>query len=420
LNAAAQKFIDLGLYGNVSVLNPSTSSYVQQAVTIPTIWAASNCSAYQCRTNTTLSRTGYNNLLNATEIDQTIGDFTPITLHGTDGNTTVIGSHNIPRDYVMIGKFLEQRPDIVSQPKKYEWTNRMIQQMSWNIFDNQYGPGFFDNKTYTPMDQDVWKAILTFHDYMDKLPAKMQQDMISQPIAFNDAPALRQQIADYTNRTVALLNLANVAPVTKDLAANKTVNGIAGMQKFIDQLPAEYQAIVNEYKNPTMGGIGGSEYKVSDMWFAQWLQDRHGSDTIIRLPSTVNQFLGATMPGGTTDLINYINNPSGTGPVHKLLKVNPFVKTIVGYERSTTKWGSETEMMGYGYSLGFTALGIPYSPTRYDGAPIGAGGWEWSIAVPDSASIGNFFGLPYCISGLKADGVTRISQTIRQQLIDIG
>ena len=211
--AASKKFLDLGLYGKVNVLDPSTGAYVPQAVTVPTVQAASNCSAYECRTRTALSRVGYFNLLNATQIDKTIVDFSPITLHGTDGTDFEVKSQSIERDHYMIGRLLEKRSEIVSQPNKYEWTNRMMQQMSWNIFDNPYGPGSFDNKTYTPTDDAVWQVITSFHDYLDKLPGNLQRDAIEQPIAFNDAPALRHQIADYTNRMVALLNLAQVHPL---------------------------------------------------------------------------------------------------------------------------------------------------------------------------------------------------------------
>ena len=46
--------------------------------------------------------------------------------------------------------------------------------------------------------------------------------------------------------------------------------GLAAIQKLIDQLPAEYQEIVKEHKNPTMGA--GMEYNVSGIWFLQWFR----------------------------------------------------------------------------------------------------------------------------------------------------
>jgi hypothetical protein len=78
----------------------------------------------------------------------------------------------------MVTNLLKERPALASQAEKFEWLNRMVQQVVWDIFDYEYGPKYFDKKSYKPNDPEVWQVILGFNDYMDALPAKLEKDRI--------------------------------------------------------------------------------------------------------------------------------------------------------------------------------------------------------------------------------------------------
>jgi hypothetical protein len=77
---------------------------------------------------------GHELLLDACEKNPEIVDFSPINVSGQ-----AIQSKNIPRDTWMIANLLKERPQIVNEPKKFEWINRMVQQVAWCIFDNEFG-----------------------------------------------------------------------------------------------------------------------------------------------------------------------------------------------------------------------------------------------------------------------------------------
>jgi hypothetical protein len=91
-------------------------------------------------------REGLSMLIEASEINPAIVDFEPIVIKDVKGNVINIESSNRARDTWMISYLLKQRPELVEQPKKFEWINRMMQQVAWNIFDDEYGPSFFDKK----------------------------------------------------------------------------------------------------------------------------------------------------------------------------------------------------------------------------------------------------------------------------------
>ncbi|MEM2057684.1 MAG: hypothetical protein QXO76_05500, partial [Thermoproteota archaeon] len=151
-------------------------------------------------------------LIDASESCDDIVDFEPVIIRDVAGRTIRIESKNLARDYWIVCEFLKNRPEIASQPKKFEWINRMMQQIAWNIFDDEYGPSFYDKKTYKPADSEVWQVILGFHDYMDSLPAKLERDGIGVIFPYHDSGLLRQYIADKTNRTIALFYLADLPP----------------------------------------------------------------------------------------------------------------------------------------------------------------------------------------------------------------
>jgi len=314
-------------------------------------------------------------LTNATQLSGDIVDFSPIILKDVDGNSYVIQSENPARDHWMIANLLKERPEIAGQVQKFEWINRMIQQGGWCIFDNQYGTSFYDGRVYSPADAAVWQVILPFHDYMDDLPAKLVRDGIGVIFPYHDSSLLRSYMADKTNRTVALLYLADLPSQTVDKDTKQVVSGISGMKKYTEQLPKEYDEIVFAKNDPTIisyPAFSGTKHDWAMLYYQQWLNDRAGHG----LPNTVEQF-------------------KKTDDVLASWKHWDLVKFIYGYERfKSGDWGGEWEMYRHGLPLAFKALGIPAGVAEHganfginsDSYLVGQGapGSEWGVTLPDS------------------------------------
>jgi hypothetical protein len=359
-------------------------------------------------------------LTNATQISKDIVDFEPVIVKDVDGNKIVIQSSDLARDYWMVANLLKERPALASQAKKFEWLNKMIQQVAWDIFDYEYGPKYFDKKSYKPNDPEVWQVILGFHDYMDALPAKLEKDGI--PIAFPywDSSLLKQQIADKTNRTIALFYLADLPAktVNKTYAAElrrlaqerkissseydrlyqekAVVRGIEGIKLFVQQLPEEYEEIVRLYPNGKVYAWG-KERDIRSFYYS-WLADRamHGLD------NTVKQFIGLNYNELSEIMRNYDNweyEVSKHDGINQFLSKNwkpwDLVKFIYSYERfKSGDWGGEWEMYRHGLPLAFKAFGIPAGVAEHganfginsDSYLVGQGapGSEWGVTLPDS------------------------------------
>jgi len=404
-------------------------------------------------------------------------DFEPIIIKDVTNRDIIIQSKNIPRDVWMLARFLSYRPEIISEPKKFEWINRMIQQVAWDIFDSPYGPNSewieptsakrHYPENLTPTSEKVWQVILSFHDYMDSLPSKLEKDGIGIIFPFHDSDELQKYIADKTNRTIALFYLASLPSMTldkmnfkakwdeawnmyyqglidkntlgkllNDALKESIVIGIDAMKKFVEQLPSEYEEIVSKLDSQQWRSFAIG-------WYANWLADRgnHG------LANTVSQFIGTDYhtAGETMDEFKQIiedTNINGiTQFLKKVWKYWDLVKFIYGYERGKSQdWGGEWEMYTYGLPIAFRAFGIPADVPRGTFLPgiytnpdplliyAGAPGVEWSIVLPDNIAnalrenfpdvvigFGNYFGLYSCKEGLTRDssGVNALLQQIR-------
>jgi len=379
-------------------------------------------------------------LTNATQMSKDIVDFSPLIIRDAIGKRIVIQSKNIARDHWMITNFLKNRPEIANQTEKHEWINAMIKQLSYNIFDDHYGPKYFDKKSYSPTDQKVWKIILGLHDYMNALPDKLKRDNI--PIAFPywNSSLLKDYIADRTNRSIALLYLADLPAKTFDLQRRTIVFGIRGMEKFVEQLPKEYEEIKSLYPD---GKVGRWNEDPRNFYYG-WLGDRGGHG----LNNTVYQFIGIKSgEGGTWErYIKLVPQRFGIDQfLTKTWKPWDLIKFIYGYESfKAGDWGGEWETYRYGLPLAFKAFGIPYGATRGTIIPglytnpdpylinAGAPTVDWAVTLPDKVvdnlknnfhgiiiGYGNYFGLHSCKDGLIKDssGVNSIYQHIRGKTV---
>ncbi|MEM2945752.1 MAG: hypothetical protein QXI87_05330 [Thermoproteota archaeon] len=351
-------------------------------------------------------------LIGASESCDDIVDFEPVIIRDVTGNEIRIESKNLARDYWIVCEFLKNRPEIASQPKKFEWINRMMQQIAWKFFDDEYGPSFYDKKTYKPNEPEVWNVILGFHDYMDSLPAKLEKVGIGVIFPYHDSNLLKSYIADKTNRTIALFYLADLPARTidkefarkyveeyrakggkgypSDLVEKSLRNGIEGMKKFVEQLPMEYEEIRKLYPN---GKVGIWQEDPRNFYYG-WLGDRQGHG----LNNTVHQFVGIKL-GEADNEADYIKLAKERNAIDQFLTKNwkpwDLIKFIYGYERfKSAEWGGEWEMYRYGLPLAFKALGIPAGVAEH-GANFGinsdpflinqgAPGSEWAVTLPDN------------------------------------
>jgi len=322
-------------------------------------------------------------LTTATQVEKygnNLMDFDPIVIEDAAGNTIVIESYDRARDTWMIAQLLKHRPELVEQPKKYEWINRMIQQLAWKFFDDEYGPSFFDGKTYTPTDGKVWNVILKFHDYMDELPSKMEKDDLPVFFPYWDSDLLEESLPDKVDRTIAQLVLAEIPAKTYNRDTYEVVTGIEAMELFVDRLPQMYDWIVSAWKNPD-----SQDYKNAMVGYRMWLQDRY----VHGLENTVRQFSGEWPfeQEGTID-----------GFLNKNFFAWKFAKFPYAYLRGRIQVGpdarlppnyGEWEMYAYELPLAYKSVGIPLGQ-------MGGSGTSGQLGGPGNYSHGEYaiFGIP--------------------------
>jgi hypothetical protein len=345
----------------------------------------------------------------------------------------VIGSYDKARDTWMIAELLKRRPELVDQPKKFEWINKMMQEVSFCIFDDPWGPKKY-GEYYKPTDEVIWKdVILPFHDYMDNLPKNLQRDGL--PITFHywDSDLLDQEIQDKTNRTIALYYLSDlpayfVKPGDYYIDENgnwvgREITGIEAMKSFINLLPKEYNKIASLYP---WGKVKIDKYYISPFnHYYDWLHDRYHNG----LSNTVTEFLGgwdedkahATYPRTYDWLENY-------NGVDQYLTKEWNAWRLIKFTVAFPKEYEEVDGYRYGIPLDCRAFGIPCGTNKYIASPGIGRNWtpdlvftmnpEWSVCLPDNIvrklknefkdkelviGYGNYFGLYSLKDGLLKD-----------------
>ena len=429
--------------GKVKVLIPGTNQYREEPLRLETLQAFLNCTFHNLQMKyPPLSHSVYYNIGNATQINPTIVDFQPIIIRDFKGRKVTIESNDVARDTWMIANLLKERPEIISQPQKYEWINRMIQQIAWNIFEMEFGPGYWDWKNYKSIDPEVWEVILPFHDYMDSLPSKLEKDGIGIIFPYYDSNLLKEYIADKANRTIALFHLANLLAKTIDIEFAKNYikeyrektgregipsdlkekslrKGIKGMKLFVEQLPNKYEEIVNLYPYGRVG-IYNSDPR---MFYDDWLHDRYHHS----LSNTVRQFVGFKDSDTFSNFPEFRKLISMRNGIDQLLSKNypkwDLIKFIYGYERCYCgRYGGEAELYFYILPLVYKAFGIPYGEIGIEPVPFGTID-EWAVFLPDNIiqllkqnfgniaiGYGNLIGLYSCKDGLEKDGIKELYQ----------
>lgn len=444
IDFASKLFLDLGYYKKVKVFDPNTNQFREEYLKPETIRAFGNYSVavtigakmlkeiyshdpevfyivYEripklpLHDKETLWLFG-----NATQINPDLVDFEPVVVKGmlfdqyihTKGPSGLsaekylrdiaIESYSIPRDVWMIVEFLKNRPHVINNPKMFEFINAMIQQASWKIFDWEYGPKYFDKKEYMPTDPDVWKIILGFYDYMEKLPENLKKDNIPIVFPYWDSDLLKQQISDRVDRKLALFYLCDipvksVKDIPKDIfVESEIVQGIEGMKKFVENLPKVYEKLRFHYLNKTKfpWAIYNRTPYDPRMQYFDGLSDRYYNG----LEWTIGKFIGLddetiikNRGFGVPQLEELSRKYYG---IEKFLTENWEGWDLVKYIYGMARGGyivdlDEWDTYGVIHPLGFKAFGIPSGGMGIDGTRNDLGG-------PGNYNFGEFaiYGIP--------------------------
>ena len=399
-------------------------------------------------------------LTKATQIEKygdKLVDFSPIIFHSVDGNNFVL----IPdagRETWMLAKHMklinDSGFDILKRPEMFEGLNGKIIANAYSIFDAKYGINYVEqilnNRTLKPTDKDVWDLImLQWNLYSNKAPQLGGGNKLyNRDFPWYDSDKLDALYQDANTRRQALLFLFHLDNGTFDMEKRKTVVGIDGAKTALIQAEKEYGAISRLYPDGKIGRWNEDPR----IFYYDWIHDRfhHG------LAYTVGQYLGldenvilqllndkgegsfkrfldtiAVVDWGdnwrNTRIIDYLPLHGPDQHLTKNWKYWDLVKFVMGYER----WkGANIPQMIEEHTINFTipqtlrAFGFPQLEVRIDPEPVGAGGYEWVVSLPDYIvnnlkntfsegekiliGPGNIFGLYLCKDGLKKDGIKEI------------
>jgi hypothetical protein len=376
-------------------------------------------------------------LIEASEINPAIVDFSPIVFHSVDGNNFVL-TPNAGRETWMLAKHIklikDSGFDVLKHPEMFEGLNGKIIANAYSIFDAKYGINYVEqilnNRTLKPTDKDVWDLImLQWNLYSNKAPQLGGGNKLyNRDFPWYDSDKLDVLYKDANTRRQALLFLFHIDNGTFDMEKGKRVVGIEGAKTALIQAEKEYEAISKLYPNGLIEVSEAIGYKSPRFEYYGWLDDRwhHG------LSNTVDQFVGGWDDSKVGHYVNinydWIETQSGIDQyITKNWKYWDLVKFAMGYER----WGKggsirgmiEEDTVNFTIPQTLKAFGFPQLEVRINPEPVGAGGYEWAISLPDYIvnnlkntfseeklliGPGNIFGLYLCKDGLKKDGIKEI------------
>ncbi len=340
-------------------------------------------------------------LTNASMKNKDIIDLKPLIIVDAANQKHVYASNNPARDYWIITTFLTKRPEYLAHPETYFWLNNALQQLAWSIFDNRYGPAYY-NDTPGIADEKTWQIILSYMDYYgNSFPQLGNESKRTLLTPLYNTSKLIQWFGNKQDAKIAIWYLADLP--AKWGNATHTYYGREAMLKFIQAMPKEYNEIINLYKQAVIDEsklyeyfyntseiprtdqdflkyikiIKGNitpEYLSARVAYWGWIDDRddHG------LHNTVNQFIKAE------ETLYKKYNPAFNNNTSYNWDLIRFIK---GYERNKAlNWGGEWDAYSKGYPLAFKAFGVPYTTHQmnFDSYLVsqGAPGEEWGVLIP--------------------------------------
>ena len=369
-------------------------------------------------------------VINACNLYPELGNFTPIIITDVLGNVVVVGSVNVTRDVWMLFEFIRRCNacgyDVLSRPEAFEAVNAKIVQNAWDILDNPYGPGYYDNVTYGPTDEGVWKVIMMQWSYYADPYFKGVNRSFYYPIL--DSREARMWINSSTGRKLAMMALWRIPAYAVDLESGKKVFGLKGMETFVKQPGKIYDEVMGLYPNGTVGKYNEDPR----LFYYGWIIDRGKF-----IQNTAKQFVGISWD----TLLDITHKPNPIPQIMKYNGIHQYLSKIFpkwdlvvfayGHACWNPVYESEADIYTFGIPQTFAALGIPYTTTCINPTPLGTMPGEWAVTLPDSVvnalkqrygdsiviGVANTFGLYNCKDGLFKDGIKEIGQGIRRNPI---
>jgi len=376
-------------------------------------------------------------LIEASEVNPAIVDFSPIVFYSIDGNNFVL-IPNAGRETWMLAKhmklIIDSGFDILNHPEMFEGLNGKIIANAYSIFDAKYGVNYIEqtlnNRNLKPTDSDVWELImLQWNLYSNKAPQLGGENKLyNRDFPWYDSDKLDALYQDANTRRQALLFLFHLDNGTFDTHKMKTVVGVEGAKTALIQAEKEYEAISKLYPSGTIKNWLGD---VSPRWYYyQFVNDRGMNG----LRNTHLQYVGLEPTELGKILVSYppvdvwesIKDLNGVDQyITKNWKYWDLVKFAMGYERwNKTNFPGMYERYTINYTIPQTlkAFGFPTYWVRIEPTPEGAANYEWVVSLPDyivnklksefndKIIIGpaNGFGLYFCKDGMIKDGISEI------------
>ena len=369
-------------------------------------------------------------LIEASEINPAIVDFSPIVFHSVDGNNFVL-TPNAGRETWMLAKHIklikDSGLDVLKHPEMFEGLNGKIIANAYSIFDAKYGINYIEQtlngRTLKPTDKDVWDLImLQWNLYSNKTPQLGGENKLyNRDFPWYDSDKLDDLYKDSNTRRQALLFLFHIDNGTFDMEKGKVVVGVEGAKTALIQAEKEYKEISKLYPEGKIGRWNEDPR----FYYYGWLMDRqnHG------LSNTVYQYTGVKIDEYKTwpEFIQLVNQRNAIDQyITKNWKYWDLVKFVMGYERwKKSNFPGMYERYTINYTIPQTlkAFGFPAYWVRIEPTPEGAAYYEWVVSLPDYIAnklksefndkiiIGsaNGFGLYLCKDGMIKDGISEIS-----------
>ena len=394
---------------------------------------------------------GLSMLMEASEINPAIVDFSPIVFYSVDGNNFVL----IPdtgRETWMLAKHLklikDSGFDILKHPEMFEGLNGKIIANAYSIFDAKYGINYIEqtlnNRTLKPTDKDVWDLImLQWNLYSNKAPQLGGGNKLyNRDFPWYDSDKLDALYQDANTRRQALLFLFHIDNGTFDMEKGKVVVGVEGAKTALIQAEKEYEAISKLYPDGKIGRWNEDPR----FFYYSWIHDRFHNG----LAYTGGQYLGldenvilqllnekgegsfkrfldtiAVVDWENNRIIDYLPLNGPDQYITKNWKYWDLVKFAMGYERwkyTTVPNMIERHTINYSIPQTLKAFGFPAYWVEIGPTPEGAAPYEWAVSLPDYIAnklksefndkiiIGpaNGFGLYFCKDGLIKDEISEI------------
>jgi hypothetical protein len=455
LKAATQDFLSWGLYGNVSVINPSQDTYRQEPLTKETIDFFSNYSLAIHQLGLPPHNDTDKFLIgNMSQNNPDIVNFNSMTFYGTSDHIDITPDPTREAWSVVeeAKQIQDSGYDLMNHPEMGLGLSTKVITNNWCLFGNPTGIKYYDTDI-SPSNSKVRDLTKLQWDLYSEFAPINSESKVYSDFTWWDSDNLRKNNPDENDLRISLFNLWQLQPFAFDMnkydsyiaditnlwksgklsnedfdqmfhdaANNFTVVGLEGAKISLTQSADEFRSIANLYPNGQIQTEYLGRVDPRGNYYGE-MADRsvHG------MHKTIADFLGGqiespelwTSEKGWPSLPEWAKNLRG--PDHFITANWPsfdLVKFIEGYERENTKTGTEDRGISEITPNVLRAAGFPVSLLGVSPTPPYVGSGEYAVGLPQNvanslqASFPNVLLGPGCTvsmfsckDGLKADGV---------------